>query len=126
MGKTILIADDDPINRDVLAGLMRPFEAEGATLLVAPDGERALALARGHRPDVLLLDAEMPGLSGVEVCRAVRADTALGGAVVIILTANVTPGLRRNAEAAGIDAYVLKPFDPADLRARVAEVLSVA
>jgi CheY-like chemotaxis protein len=123
MSKTILIADDDPLNRDVLAGLLRPFEADGVVLLFASDGEKALALARSHQPDLLLLDAEMPGLSGVEVCRAVRADASLGGATVIMLTANVTPDLRRDAEAAGVDAYVLKPFDPADLRAHVADIL---
>jgi CheY-like chemotaxis protein len=113
MSKTILIADDDPLNRDMLASLLRPFEADGMALLFAPDGERALALARGHQP----------GLSGVEVCQAVRADASLSSATVIMLTANVTPDLRRDAEAAGVDAFVLKPFDPADLRAHVADIL---
>ncbi len=83
----------------------------GFATLVAAGGEEGLAAARRARPPVVLLDVGMPRLDGFEVCRRIRADPALAGTYVVMLTANGHPADELRALEAGADRYVTKPFN---------------
>lgn len=118
---TVLIADDEP---NILVTLEFLMQREGHRVLLARDGDEALAQLRAHRPDLVLLDVMMPGKTGFEVCQALRADEALAGTKVLLLTAkgrdtDVAQGL-----GVGADAYVTKPFSTRELAARVRELLA--
>ncbi len=115
---TILIVDDDP---DVVRLLTLTLEHEGFHLLSAPDGQTALEMARALRPDLVLLDWEMPGQNGLEVCRALRAerDRHLSRMPIIMLTGKTKAEDTEDGFAAGATDYVIKPFKAAHVRARV-------
>ncbi len=116
--RTILIVDDDP---DIIRLLTAALEREGFRLLSASDGESALAVARAGRPDLVLLDWNMPGRTGLEVCRALRADPdlRLRQVPVVLLTAQSEAEDAAAGFAAGVTDYVTKPFRPSHIRSRV-------
>jgi DNA-binding response OmpR family regulator len=122
MSATILIVDDDP---DLVDLLVLTLESDGRRLISASDAESALALCRAERPDLVLLDWNLPGRSGPEICRDLRAepDAKLRQIPVVLLTAE-TDAKRAEALSAGASDYVTKPFTPADIRARVRAWLS--
>lgn len=108
----VLIAEDD----ESLRALMRmTIDVGGLDIDEAGDGDSALQAARAAPPDVVLLDWMMPGLSGLDLCRALRADPATAGATIVMVTARVLPADRAAAIAAGVDHYVGKPFSPVAL-----------
>jgi class 3 adenylate cyclase len=118
----ILIADDNPMNVDVLRARLA---AHNYDLITAADGEQALAAAREHRPDLILLDVDMPKMDGLEVCRRLRGDDSVPFIPIIMVTAkadsaDVVAGLE-----AGSDEYLTKPFDGAALVARVKSMLRI-
>ena len=118
----ILIVDDHETNRDIL---ITRLSMHGYELLQAADGEEALASAREHLPDLILLDVMMPKLDGFEVCRRLKADPALPFMPIILVTAkadskDVVTGLE-----AGADEYLTKPLDQLALVARVKSVLRI-
>jgi CheY-like chemotaxis protein len=115
---TILLVDDDP---DIVRLLTMTLQPEGFRLLPASDGNTALEIARAERPDLLLLDWNMPGRSGLEVCRALRAesDPDLREVPVVLLTAQAEAEDTAAGFAAGVTDYVTKPFKPAHIRSRV-------
>jgi len=118
-GARIVVADDDP---DILFLVARVLEREGHEVLRASSGEEALELARASAPDLLLLDVSMPGMDGYAVCRELQR---LGAAAppVIFLTAHAHTSARVTGLDAGAVDYVTKPFEPAELRARVRAAL---
>ena len=112
----VLIAEDD----ESLRALIRlTIDVGDVEIDEATDGDEALTLARANPPDVALLDWMMPGLDGLEVCRALRADPLTAGAYIVIVTARALPSDREQALAAGADRYIPKPFSPAELLATV-------
>jgi CheY-like chemotaxis protein/phosphoribosyl 1,2-cyclic phosphodiesterase len=115
---TILLVDDDP---DILRLLTMTLRSEGFRLLVASDGDTALAIARAERPELLLLDWNLPGRNGLEVCQALRAepDPHLRDVPVVMLTAQAGAADTAAGFAAGVTDYVTKPFKPTHLRSRV-------
>ena len=115
---TILLVDDDP---DIVRLLTMTLRPEGYRLLSASDGNAALEIARAEHPDLLLLDWNMPGRNGLEVCRALRAesDPDLRNVPVVLLTAQVEAEDTAEGFAAGVTDYVTKPFKPTHIRARV-------
>jgi len=118
----ILIVDDNEANRDILA---RRLEANGYHLLMANDGEEALAAARARLPDLILLDVMMPKVDGLEVCRQLKADRELPFTPIILVTARSdTRDVVRGLEI-GADEYVTKPVDQAALVARVRSTLRI-
>jgi len=121
-GVTILIVDDEPDIVRLLQVMLRP---EGFHLLVAYDGETALQIARTERPSLLLMDWQMPGRDGLEVCRALRAETdpQLRDMPVVLLTAQSKDEHVAAGFAAGVTDYLTKPFYPAYVRSRVREWL---
>jgi CheY-like chemotaxis protein len=118
--RTVLVADDHAEVRLLVSLAL----ARGALAVVeAGDGDAALALARRVRPTLAVLDVQMPGPDGIEVCRALKTDPRTAAAPVIILTAGAAPEVQERALAAGADAFVAKPFSPAALRALVRQLL---
>ena len=118
----ILIVDDNPTNVDILQARLA---ANNYEIITAADGEEGLAKAREAQPDLILLDIMMPKMDGLEVCRHLRADTALPFMPIILVTAkadskDVVAGLE-----AGGDEYLTKPVDHAALVARVKSMLRI-
>jgi two-component system, OmpR family, response regulator MtrA len=117
----VLIVDDDP---DIRALVIYRLSASGYEVISAGDGEAGLAAAREHVPDLVLADWMMPRLTGVEMCTRMRADPAIAGIPVVLLTARTDDIAMRTGWEAGIDEYITKPFSPRELAARVEEILS--
>ncbi|MEA3276800.1 MAG: response regulator [Pseudomonadota bacterium] len=120
MTKKILIADDEP---NILISVDYLMRREGFEVIVARDGEEALSSIRSDRPDIVLLDVMMPKLDGFEVCKAVRADPALEGVRILMLTAKGRDADVAKGLSLGADAYVPKPFSTRDLVAQVKALL---
>ncbi len=108
----ILIADDEPSLRLLVRATL---EDEDYTIVEAPDGEVALALARQHRPSLVLLDVGMPGLTGLQVCEALKSDSDTAGITVVMLTARNQPKDIQAGKAVGANQYLTKPFSPLQL-----------
>ena len=106
---TILIADDEPAIVDLVRFTL---EDPQVRLLEAPDGAAALECALRERPDVALLDVQMPYLTGLEVCRRLRALPECARTRIVLLTAAAQAEDRRRGLAAGADHYLTKPFSP--------------
>jgi two-component system cell cycle response regulator len=113
---TVLIVDDEAAGRDTLQALLL---AEGYNLAFAGNGAEALAKAAELTPDLVLLDVMMPGMNGFEVCRRLRADPLLAEVPVVLVTALDDHDSRLQGIEAGADDFVSKPFNRAELRARV-------
>ena len=116
----MLVADDD---EDILLLVTTRLRRDGFDVVSAPSGDRALALARERKPAIAVLDIGMPGLDGLEVLEQIRADEELRGTLVLLLTAKAQESDVRRGYEAGADAYVRKPFSPAELSKRVSELL---
>jgi two-component system, OmpR family, response regulator MtrA len=113
MKSRVLVVDDDPALAEMLTIVLR---GEGFDTAVVGDGTRALPAVRELRPDVVLLDLMLPGMNGIDVCRAIRLES---GVPIVMLTAksdtvDVVLGLE-----SGADDYVVKPFKPKELIARI-------
>ena len=113
---TVLIADDDARIRLLLRSILR---GEGHAVIEAADGDAGLAAVRAHRPAVAILDVQMPGPSGLEVCRAIRAAPDLAGTAVVIASADAAEA---HAAAAGAAAFLAKPFSVQRLLATVGDL----
>ena len=116
----ILVADNDA---DIRNFVQVNLEMEGFDVAVAQDGEEALAVAANVRPALVILDVMMPKMDGFEVCRRLRSDPKTSAIPVIILTARSLTVDKVVGLTAGADDYVLKPFDPVELIARVRTTL---
>jgi DNA-binding response OmpR family regulator len=115
----VLVADDDD---DILLLVTTRLRRDGFEVIAARTGEEALALAQERRPDIAVLDIGMPALDGLEVLRRIRADDTMKAMRVLLLTAKASESDARRGHEAGADAYVRKPFSPAELSARVREL----
>jgi DNA-binding response OmpR family regulator len=115
----VLVADDDD---DILLLVRTRLQRDGFDVITARDGEEALALVQERRPDIAVLDIGMPKLDGLEVLQKIRADETLNAIRVLLLTAKAQESDVRRGYEAGADAYVRKPFSPAELSARVREL----
>ena len=120
MSRRILVVEDQEDNRQILRDLL---SSVGYELIEAEDGEQGLAAAAAHRPDLILMDIQMPVLDGYETTRRIKADPALRGIPVIAVTSYALSGDEGKARAAGCDDYVTKPYSPRALLAKVREYL---
>lgn len=116
----VVVAEDDPDIRRLTSITLR---RRGYEVLEASTGDAALALIRAERPDVAVLDDMMPGLTGVEVARALGADQATAGIPIVLASAKGQASEIEQGLASGARAYVVKPFAPVDLAAAVAGCL---
>jgi DNA-binding response OmpR family regulator len=119
-GELVLVADDD---EDILLLVTTRLTRDGYEVVSASSGDRALELARERQPRIAVLDIGMPGLDGLEVLEAIRADESLQKTLVVLLTAKAQESDVRRGYDSGADAYVKKPFSPAELSARVRTLL---
>jgi CheY-like chemotaxis protein/anti-anti-sigma regulatory factor len=118
----VLIADDNPVNLDVLCTVL---SREQLDLAVVSDGLMALELVHGDLPDLVLLDVQMPGLDGFEVCRRLKEDERTRDIPIIFMTSHSDPGHRVRGLSLGAVDYISKPFEEAELLARVRTQLSL-
>jgi two-component system alkaline phosphatase synthesis response regulator PhoP/two-component system response regulator VicR len=120
---TVLVVDDEP---HVVELVRVTLEDERLRVIDAPDGLTALELAAAERPALILLDVELPDLSGLEVCRRLRADRAETGTRIVMLTAAARPEDVARGLDAGADHYLTKPFSPVRLLSLVDTLLPQA
>jgi len=113
MARTILVVDDEPTLRETL---VEALEADGFRVVAAADGREALTRFRAERPDLVLLDLMLPELSGIEVCRIIRAES---GVPIVMLTAKDSELDKVVGLELGADDYVTKPFSLRELSARI-------
>jgi CheY-like chemotaxis protein len=104
----VLIVEDNDANIDLLD---RRLRKRGFETVLARDGREALELAAAARPAIVLMDLEMPVMSGLEAIVALRADPALAATPALALTAHATPDMRDRCARAGFDGFVTKPID---------------
>lgn len=117
---SLLLVDDDP---EILTLLQAQFKDEPFDVLTAPEGASALGLIRNQKPDLIVLDVRMPGLSGLEICRFLKADKNTRDIPIIILSARSDEIDRVLGLEFGADDYVTKPFNSQELILRIHNVL---
>jgi two-component system cell cycle response regulator DivK len=120
MSKRVLVVEDQEDNRQILRDLLA---SAGIDMIEAADGPAGLAAAASERPDLILMDIQLPGLDGYEVTRRIKANPALSAIPVIAVTSYALSGDEDKARAAGCDAYVTKPYSPRQLLAKIREYL---
>jgi two-component system, OmpR family, phosphate regulon response regulator PhoB len=117
--KVMLVEDEDSVRL-----LLRlTLDLGSVEIIEASDGDTALERCRAERPEVVLLDWALPGRSGVDVCRALRAEEATRDTTIIMLTARSGENERRTGLAAGADDYLSKPFSPSTLLDKLRDAL---
>jgi two-component system cell cycle response regulator DivK len=99
------------------------LEAQGYETLETREGLAALSLAREHKPDLILMDIQMPVMDGYEATRRIKADPALQAIPIIAVTSYALSGDEQKARAAGCDGYIAKPYSPRQMLAKVREVI---
>jgi two-component system, cell cycle response regulator DivK len=120
MTKCILIIEDTEDNRQILRDLLT---AAGYELLEATDGEEGIAMATQHRPDLILMDIQLPQLDGYEATRRIKGDPALKHIPIVAVTSYALSGDEEKTRAAGCDGYIAKPFSPRQLLGKVRELI---
>lgn len=120
MSKRILVIEDHEENRRLLRDLLTSV---GYELIEAVTGEEGLTSAEAQVPDLILMDIQLPGIDGYETTRRIKANPALRHIPIIAVTSYALSGDDVKALEAGCDAYVTKPFDPAELLAKIQEYL---
>jgi DNA-binding response OmpR family regulator len=118
--KRVLVAEDEP---SIVLSLEFLLREAGFEVITAQNGATALALAEQHKPDLVVLDIMLPLVNGFEVCRALRADPALRGLRIVMLTARGREHEVEKGLALGADAYITKPFATRELVKTIKELL---
>jgi len=120
MTKRILVVEDQEDLRGVLRDLLT---GSGYAVLEAPDGQSGIATAKADRPDLILMDIQMPVLDGYEATRQIKADPAVKATPIIAVSSFAMKGDEEKARAAGCDHYVTKPYSPLQLLRTIRSVL---
>ena len=118
MSKRILVVEDQPDNRQIIRDMLAPTDYE---ITEVESGEEALAAIAKQRPDLILMDIQLPIMDGYEVTRRIKADPAMRSIPIIALTSHA---LEQTARAAGCDGYVPEPYSPRHLLAKVYQYLT--
>jgi len=116
----ILVVEDQEDNRQILRDLLGSV---GHEMIEAHDGVAAIAQASKHRPDLILMDIQLPTMDGYEATRQIKANPELAKIPIIVVTSYALSGDEDKARAAGCDAYVTKPYSPRQLLAKMNEYL---
>lgn len=117
----ILVVDDDPDIRNLIS---LKLSTAGHEVTAVSDGYGALDAVSNQAPDLVVLDVGMPGMSGFDVCRALRQQDATAAIAVVLLTAKAQESDVQTGFASGADDYIVKPFSPRELLSRVEAVLA--
>ena len=120
MSKRILVVEDQEDNRRIMRDLLT---SAGFELLEATTGEEGVRMAETGRPDLILMDIQMPVLDGYEATRRIKARAELRQIPIIVVTSYALSGDDAKARAAGADGYVAKPFSPRELLAKIRQFL---
>jgi two-component system, cell cycle response regulator DivK len=120
MSKRILLVEDQPDNRQIIRDLLAATDYE---LTEAENGEQALVAVAEQRPDLILMDIQLPIMDGYEAMRQIKADPGLRSIPIIAVTSYALSGEETKARAAGCDGYVTKPYSPRLLLAKIREFL---
>src|SRR5215217_7001201 len=123
MTKCILVVEDQEDNRQILRDLLKSADYE---MIEAETGEEALAAVAKRRPDLILMDIQLPILDGYETTRRIKADPAMRSVPIIAVTSYALSGDEAKARAAGCDDYVTKPYSPRQLLAKIRDYLQQA
>jgi len=116
MNKRVLVVEDHEDNRRILRDLLG---SAGYDMIEAENGQAAIVLAAEKRPDLILMDIQLPIMDGYEATRRIKADPDLRGIPLIVVTSYALSGDEEKARLAGCDDYVSKPFSPRDLLAKI-------
>jgi len=120
--RTVLIADDEPSMRLLVTATIA---SDDITVLEAADGDEAWALIEAHRPDLVLLDVQMPGQTGIELTHRLRDHPSYAATKIVILTSKAQATDVARGLAAGADLYLTKPFSPISLLTYVEQALGL-
>ena len=120
MSKRILVVEDQPDSRQIIRDMLALTDYE---ITEAQDGEEALAAIAKQRPDLILMDIQLPTMDGYEATRRIKADPALRSIPIIAVTSYALVGEEKTAKAAGCDDYVQKPYIPRELLAKIRQHL---
>jgi two-component system, cell cycle response regulator DivK len=120
---TVLYVEDNEYNRKIVRQLL---SRTSYRLREAADGEAALGMVRTERPDLILMDVQLPKMSGLDVTRALRDDPATANVPIIVVTSFALSGDDQRAMAAGASAYIAKPYSPRELLALINTFLAGA
>jgi two-component system cell cycle response regulator DivK len=123
MSKRILIVEDQEDNRQILRDLLT---SAGFDMIEAENGVDGVAAAVSERPDLILMDIQLPIMDGYEATRRIKADPALSAIPIIVITSYALTGDEAKARTAGCDAYVTKPYSPRELLAKIRAFLQPA
>ncbi|MCK4794744.1 MAG: response regulator [Desulfobacteraceae bacterium] len=121
MNKTVLICDDEPY---ILESVKHVVQKEGYRVVTAEDGNRSLELARKEKPDLIILDVMMPGITGYEVCKILKDNEETKDIFIVLLTARGQEVDRVMGLEAGVNEYISKPFSPRKLRTIINKILN--
>jgi two-component system, cell cycle response regulator DivK len=120
MSKRILVVEDQPDSRQIIRDMLASTDYE---ITEAENGEEALSAIKKQRPDLILMDVQMPIMDGYTATRRIKADGALRSIPIIAVTSYALSGEEKKARAAGCDDYVPKPFSPRQLLAKIRDYL---
>jgi two-component system, cell cycle response regulator DivK len=120
MTRRILVVEDQQDNRQILRDLLTN---SGFDVLEAEDGQSGVNAAKSQRPDLILMDIQLPVLDGYEATRQIKSDPNLKSIPIIVVTSYALSGDDQKAHESGCDAYVTKPFSPRALLAKIREFL---
>ena len=120
MSKRILVVEDQQDNRQIIRDMLAGTDYE---IIEAENGEQALAAIAKVRPDLILMDIQLPIMDGYTATRRIKADPALRAIPIIAVTSYALSGEEKNARAAGCDDYVPKPYSPRQLLAKIRQYL---
>jgi two-component system, cell cycle response regulator DivK len=118
--KTILYVEDNEFNRKIVKQLLAQTKYR---LREATDGEAGLRMAQEEAPDLILMDVQLPKMSGLEATRRLRADPQTAAIPIVIITSYALSGDAEKAKEAGATAYLAKPYSPRDLLAKIREIV---
>ena len=118
--KTILYIEDNEFNRKIVRQLLAQTKYR---LLEAVDAESGLKAAQDQPPSLILMDVQLPKMSGLDATRQLRADPRTAAVPIVVITSYALSGDAEKAKAAGATAYLAKPFSPRDLLAKIREIL---
>jgi two-component system, cell cycle response regulator DivK len=121
--KTILNVEDNEFNRKIVRQLLAKTSYR---LREAVDGEAGMAAARESPPDLILMDIQLPKISGLEATRQLRGDPRTAAVPIIVITSFALSGDEQRAKDAGATAYLAKPYSPRELLAKIREILPEA
>ena len=123
MAPRVLVVEDNPVNLELVTAIL---EEEGCQFLAAETADVCLRLAAAERPDLIVMDVQLPGMTGYEATRRLKADPATAAIPVVAVTAQAMRGEEVKAREAGCDAYLTKPLDARAFRRTIRRLLGNA